>query len=193
MADRDDNDNYKEKDMEIDHVDTGEEGKLVDNEHILSIENRPHRAKSLGKDEYEETTEFDEEQDGEGDMDEDYDRDDNNEKGNDIGFTNAESHSHSSRQEGFFKKLKRKLGIRPKVHAKSASKKIVTVKYTPPPAPPNMPSARDAARARIYRKEKVRYGKEKLAYYLDGMRNKTLNVDDLVMKSEQNVHYIRGI
>jgi hypothetical protein len=179
MADKDDD--------SIEEIETGEEGNLVDDNNsendVLS-----QARKSYKGEEEEDTVDLDEEQE------------DGEEENNDILYTNVDGDTANVSKEGFFKKLKRKLGLRPKVHTaaddKSASNKsstTVTMGYVPPPAPLNMPSARDAGRARRYRKEKIRYGKEKMIYYLDGMRDQTILISDLIMRSEQNTEYVKGV
>ena len=188
-----------DKDKALEGVDTGNEEKLVDDD--VSVEESLDKKLEVSQDdeddvveeEGEETADLDEE-DVEGE-----DEDDEGEAKDDIVFTNIDNTSKTvgSEKTGIFDKIKRKLGIRPKVHSSAASdidsSSTITIKYIPPPAPPNMPSARDAARARIYRREKVRYGKEKLEYYLSAMHNDTLVVDDLIMRSEQNKEYVKGI
>jgi hypothetical protein len=180
---------------DIEEINTGEEGKLVDdnlnNEGSVDTGGPLSSQKSPEKDEEgEETAELDVDNEGDvDDLDDDEDEDDDNE----IAYTNIDSSSRASTKEGFFQKMKRKIGIRPKIHDETDDVSTVSIKYIPPPIPPNMPSARDAAKARIFRKEKVRYGKEKMAYYLNAMHNNTLNVDDLIMKSEQNVQYVKGM
>lgn len=106
-------------------------------------------------------------------------------------LTKLEKKVAKKKGPSFMTKMKRKIGFRPKIF--SFDSKAVTMQYVPPPNPSNMPSALEAERTRYYRKEKNRYGQEKLQYYLKKMREGTVPVDDLIMKSENNVVYIRGI
>eukprot|EP00603_Paraphysomonas_imperforata_P014057 CAMPEP_0114470500 /NCGR_PEP_ID=MMETSP0104-20121206/11299_1 /TAXON_ID=37642 ORGANISM="Paraphysomonas imperforata, Strain PA2" /NCGR_SAMPLE_ID=MMETSP0104 /ASSEMBLY_ACC=CAM_ASM_000202 /LENGTH=192 /DNA_ID=CAMNT_0001644257 /DNA_START=79 /DNA_END=657 /DNA_ORIENTATION=+ len=179
---------------DIEQISAGDDGKLVDENNNASIEDS---GGGVDKDEEgEDTAELEEEHEDNEDDEDDDDEGDEGGENNDIKYMNIEeSSSHASTKEGFLQKMKRKLGIRPKIHHDNDDDEVtsISMKYIPPPAPHNMPSARDAAKARIYRREKVRYGKEKLAYYVDAMRSDTLNVSDLIMKSEQNVHYVKGI
>ena len=198
MADKDDN---------VEMMETGDEGKLVDENNNESVDrpqsvgsNRPQSVgfvgeKESGDDEEdrEDTADLDEEQEYDGEEGED---DGDDEENNDIVYTNVED---TQNKQSFLQKLKYKLGIRPKIYDNSTEKDSVdsgstlTIKYVPPPAPHNMPSARDVAKAKIYRREKVRYGQEKMEYYLGAMRDGTLMIDDLVMKSELNVSYVQGV
>jgi hypothetical protein len=187
MADKEDDD--------VELIETGEEGKLVDDENKLN--NDSIQKNSVGKDD--DGLEEEEEGENTADLDEEHEEDGEEEgeegEDNDIVYTNVDDASYASTKQGFIQKLKRKLGIRPKVHSIGSvddESTVMSVKYVPPPAPHNMPSARDAAKARIYRREKVRYGKQKMEYYLEAMRNDTLLIDDLIMRSEQNKEYVKG-
>lgn len=187
----------KEDDIEL--IQTGEEDKPLDSSlnDSASYDKQPQQDEdSELSDEGEETADLVEENEEDGGNGELAEADSDEE--NDVVFTNVESSSvaNTSSKTGFFQKIKRKLGFQPKVHSvdsDAGSSTTITVKYIPPPAPPNMPSARDSARARVYRREKVRYGKEKIAYYLEAMHNNTLVVDDLIMRSETNKEYVKGI
>lgn len=192
------------EDDNVELIETGDEGKLVDDENNNneSSDDRPQSAGSGGKEEEDEDEDEDEEREDTADLDEDqeYEGDEYDGEGegenNDIKFTNVEDTSTSTQKLGFLQKLKHKLGIRPKIHDSDQtvmSSSTVTMKYIPPPAPHNMPSARDAAKARIFRREKVRYGKQKMIFYMDAMKDRTLVIDDLVMKSEMNTSFVKGV